>query len=128
MGRPFKIKDGTITNNNGKRVIVHRNKWWWGNTTSFIEGHGYGQVEVQFDDSWNYICYIRGLIVFTPHRKKGLGSKLLDLAIDEARHRGMKFVKLDANKDEKWLVEWYERRGFYRVSFDEHEYTMIKVL
>lgn len=111
-----------------RKFVLHRNKWWWGHTTNIIEGNGYGEVEIQFDSSWINVAYIRGLSVFDSERKKGLGTKLMCNAICEAKSSGMKFVKLDVEKEKEWLVAWYERLGFTSTNEDEHTYSMIKVL
>ena len=108
--------------------VVHKNQWWWGRTHVIVQGNGLGLVEVQYDKAWISIAYIRGLEVLEPYRKSGIGTRLIQSAIDDAKENGMQFVKLAADKNNTWLVDWYERLGFFKISSDENEFEMIKIL
>ena len=108
--------------------VVHRNKWWWGDSVTFIDDNGLGEVEVQFDKSWIGTAYIRGLGVYETSRLRGLGRALLETALEEARQRGMKFAKLDVDRKIDWLVKWYERMGFIKSTENDNEFSMVKVL
>ena len=102
------------------------NTWWWGKTITLVSTDGYSTVELQFDDSLPNQAVIKGLMVFITRQREGYGTEMMNLCEHIAKKEGMKFLQLSANKEQDWLVGWYERLGFVIISKDEHEYTMIK--
>lgn len=107
------------------QVIYHDNNWYWGDTTTIITTDSLGMVELQYDNKYPSIAFIRGLSVHYSARKGGIGNALLDLCKKEAIKRGKKFLQLNVQKD-SWLVQWYERRGFTTIFEDDNEFTMWK--
>jgi len=55
---------------------------------------------------------VKRLCVDPAYQKRGLGSKLLRFAEEEARGRGFSRVRLDTAKPFRELVEWYARQGY----------------
>lgn len=109
--------------------IKHVNKWWWGTTINIVTTNGHAMVELQFDDNYPTIAFVKGLIVYAPFRRNGLGTALLNECHEIARNKGYSYLQLSANKNEIWLWEWYQRRfGFEVIMKDDHEYTMLKSL
>lgn len=58
---------------------------------------------------WNWL-YINGLWVDIKHRGKGIGTKILETAEQEARLRGCIGIHLDTHDFQN--VAFYERKGF----------------
>ncbi len=58
---------------------------------------------------------IGSLIVAPAHRRRGLGSALLDALLAKAAQRGLTAVEIMADTGEPWVRAWYERRGFLFV-------------
>ena len=110
------------------KIVEHFNKWWWGNTFTLIAGEGLGIVEVQLDDNYPSIAFVKGLSVLESERQKGLGKELLDQCVILALREQKQFLQLSVNKENNWLVRWYKRLGFITFMTDEHELTMLKVL
>ena len=108
--------------------VVHFNKWWWGSTATVIFGEGLGIVEIQFDDNYPSIAFIKGLSVLELHRRKGLGKELIDHCVSIALREKKQFLQLSVDKEQEWIVAWYQRLGFITILTDEHEFTMMKVL
>lgn len=59
-------------------------------------------------DSW-YIC---GVALYPEHRGKGLGTRLMNLASDQARQNGYKTLSLVAFAQNEGSVRLYKRLGF----------------
>ena len=110
------------------KIVEHLNKWWWGCTFTLIVGDGLGIVEVQFDDNYPSVAFIKGLSVIESERQKGLGKELIDQCVLIALREQKQFLQLSANKKKDWLVRWYKRLGFVIYMTDDNEITMLKVL
>lgn len=109
-----------------ENYIFHWNEWWWGRTVTLVSKGGYASVELQFDNSLPNMAVIKGLMVFTTRQRKGYGTEMLNICHEIARSEHITFLQLSANKEQQWLVDWYERFGFTIIAKDEHEVTMIK--
>ena len=108
--------------------IHHVNTWWWGKTITLVSKDGYSTVELQFDDNYPSIAFIKGLSVFSTHRKEGYGTEIMGCCEAVAKKEGYTFLQLSVNKEQDWLVEWYKHLGFVIIMKDEHEFTMLKTL
>lgn len=111
-----------------ENYIQHNNRWWWGKTITLIHKGGWASIEIQFDNNYPSVAFIKGLIVFEYKRKKRIGTDLLLLSEEIAKSYGKRFTQLSADINKEWLVKWYERNGYIISYKDEHEYTMIKDL
>lgn len=109
-------------------IVEHVNKWWWGKTINFVKNDGKAIVELQMDDNYPRVIFIKGLSVIELERRKGLGTELLALCERVARKECAKFLQLTADKEKEWLVEWYKKHGFVVFMHDEHEEVMVKAL
>ena len=105
---------------------IHENTWWWGKCISIIESCGNACVDIKFEENSHYCAYIEGLIVGTNVRRQGIGTELIVLCERLAYERGCSYIELLANKEQKWLVDWYKRLGFQVIYVYEHEYRMLK--
>lgn len=106
--------------------IQHVNTWFWGKTDTIVHKEGIATVELQLDDNYPAIAFVKGLLVYESNRKQGLGTEMLKLCEMIARGMGYKYLQLSADKTKDWLVAWYQKMGFEIICKDEHEYTMLK--
>lgn len=111
-----------------ENYTYHRDKWWWGETLVLVARDGLSTVEIQYDDNYPSIAFIKGLSVYQSVRQKGIGTELLKLCEEIAKDEGYKFTQLTANKEQDWLVEWYKSSGYQIIMKDKHEFTMLKAL
>jgi ribosomal protein S18 acetylase RimI-like enzyme len=58
------------------------------------------------------VCWLEDLIVAPSHRGGGLGSRLLQTAIEYARARGFARITLLTDKANAGALRFYERHGF----------------
>jgi len=52
------------------------------------------------------------LFVAKKFRKKGIGTKIMGLIINECRKIGIKNLSLLVDCKKSWLLKWYQRLGF----------------
>ena len=57
-------------------------------------------------------CQIEAVHVDAAWRNHGLGTKMMDWAIDAAKRRGCRRLQLTTNKNRKDAHRFYERLGF----------------
>ena len=81
------------------KIVEHFNKWWWGSTFTLIADQGHGIVEVQLDDNYPSIAFVKGLSVLESERRKGLGKKLLDQCVILALREQKQLLQLSVNKE-----------------------------
>jgi ribosomal protein S18 acetylase RimI-like enzyme len=60
--------------------------------------------------SWR--CLVEGVRIHARHRDKGLGSKLLQWAIEAARQKQCRIVQLTSDKQRPQALHFYESLGF----------------
>ena len=108
--------------------VVHINDWWWGKTFTIAHENGIGIVELQLDDSYPSVAFIKGLSVWPDNRHHGIGAELMSVCEKIAKHEGYKFLQLSVIHTGSWLPEWYRRLGFSVFMKDEHEFVMMKCI
>ena len=75
-----------------------------------VNGKVIGTVALKkIDDS---TVELKALYLDSEYRGKGLGSRLMDKAIDEAKTRGYKSIVLDSMSEYKDALRLYEKYGF----------------
>ncbi len=102
--------------------------WWWGKSVTLVVENSTATVEIQYESTSPAFAFIRGLVVSPEKRRKGIGTKLLNICIQKAHSEGKHFVQLSANKSQEWLVKWYQSQGFIISGVEDKEYVMIKVI
>jgi GNAT superfamily N-acetyltransferase len=109
-------------------VIYHDNEWFWGEDTTIVSIDGISMVSIQFDNSYPTVAFVRSLCVHSSRRKEGIGTTLLKLCDEVALKKGKKFLQLNVNKKQNWLIDFYKKNGYTTIYEDEHEFTMWKQL
>lgn len=93
------------------RIYEHQ---WTGWKTYYINASfGFCKVLVYRDEMFEKVAEIYDLIVYPEERGKGCGNYLLTTAIEIAMDNAANAVVLWPDC-EPWVLEWYERKGFYR--------------
>jgi len=59
-------------------------------------------------------CLVEAVHIAPAHRNKGLGTQMIDWAIEQARERGCGMVQLTSNKKRLDAHRFYERLGFLK--------------
>ena len=67
-------------------------------------------------------AYVLNVFTYPDHRKKGIATKLLEMAIEDAKYMEMPYIELAASESGKPL---YERLGFVRN--ENPKYTEMKL-
>jgi len=106
--------------------IVHENEWWWGKTLTLVHKEGLATVELQIDENYPSVAFIKGLSVFGLNRHQGLGKEMMAICEQLAEKEGKRFMQLSVTRMASWLPGWYKRLGYTIIQKDEHEYTMWK--
>lgn len=59
-------------------------------------------------------CLVEAVHISPAHRSKGLGTQMIQWAMEQARHRGCGMVQLTSNKKRLDAHRFYERLGFLK--------------
>ena len=62
------------------------------------------------------ICEMKRLFVNDEYREKGIGRKLVEIAIEEARSKKYKAMRLDTLKRLKDALKIYYKNGFHEIA------------
>ncbi len=68
-------------------------------------------------------AYITNIAVFNEFRKKGIGRKLLDSAINGAKSRNCEFITLEVRESNKNAIALYESENFEIAGLRKNFYT-----
>lgn len=61
------------------------------------------------------VCRIRWFSVHPDHQRRGIGGKLMEYLINEARKLGLKKMKIVTLKEAEWAVNFYLKWGYKEV-------------
>ncbi len=109
-------------------IEYHHNQWWWGESITMIYDICVCLVELQICNDMPNMAFIKALSVLPYYRQRGIGGYMLAACEELARHNDVPFLQLNVDRNEEWLVNWYQRRGFVVTGEDDHEYRMTKPL
>lgn len=73
------------------------------------------------------LCYLERLAVLPNNRKNGLGRKLVEHTIEEARALGMKKASIGIIAKQQGLMQWYQKIGFERGETKTFEHLPFSV-
>jgi ribosomal protein S18 acetylase RimI-like enzyme len=62
---------------------------------------------------------IEPLIVSKAYRRKGIGKKLIETAISEARNKGVKFLNIGPVARNTKAIKWLHKQGFTNLGYIE---------
>ena len=108
-------------------LIWHHNTWPWGKTARVITSHASGIVEMTFEDNSPGVCYISGLSVIPPKRRRGIATRLMLACENYCRENGI--FRLDLNSVmEDWVMEFYKKLGYVPIKEVDGFMQMYKLL
>lgn len=109
-------------------TVIHTNNWDKFTTETIIMDGGNGMVSIDYYEDQEGIGLIHDLSVVPAARRKGLGNRLLQSAIELARKRNCKTVELNYNNQSTpfWVCDWYGRQGFDEKEFGNHNALLAK--
>ena len=86
---------------------------------------GEGICSVSIDDNIKSCACIYNLNVEEKHRRKGYGNRLLEEAEKEAQRLGANVISL-AVKNNSFMFDWYQRKGYIPLFSDSEFVTLYK--
>jgi len=99
------------------------------NTISYLVYHnkqliGYLIGEMKHLEDGRLVFYISYVFVLKAYRSKGIGTQLINKIISDSKLKGIKFILLTCDSDDKRVFSYYLRIGFIEdpiyKSFDRH--------
>ena len=87
---------------------------------AYVDGHLAGQILVH--ENWNRFAIIWDIAVDPPFRRRGVGHRLIEQAIEWARERGLPGVMLETQSINVPACRLYERCGFVLGGLDGYLY------
>ncbi len=90
---------------------------------AYADGQLAGQILVH--ENWNRFAIIWDIAVDPPFRRRGVGQKLIERAIQWARERGLPGVMLETQSINAGACRLYKRCGFVLAGFDGYLYRGI---
>ncbi len=79
---------------------------------------GYGGMHCSHHE-----CYVDNIAVFGHHRKKGVGTAIVEELIREAQRRDAEFISLEVRPSNRAAVSLYTRLGFLEEGRRRNFYT-----
>ena len=76
-----------------------------------------------FVEAWNNRFRITNLLVFEGYRGRGIGTQLMNRAVQAAVDAGVRMVVLETQTCNRKAIEFYIRMGFNPVGFDLYCYS-----
>lgn len=78
-----------------------------------------GYIAIYANDNINKEGFITRIGVLPKYQEYGIGKRLLEKGINEAKKRGMKKIALEVLKSNKAAIKFYEKNKFEVVDFYE---------
>lgn len=108
-------------------TILHENRWHWGKTIQVVSCYGEAIVEMSFSDDNAGVCYISGLSVTQPIRKKGVATKLMQFC--ESYCMSHHIFRIDLNSVlEQFVMDFYHKLGYEDIKESDGFMMMYKLL
>ena len=90
---------------------------------AFEDGQLVGFVEGSIEE-WNKRYRISNICVFeTENRHAGIGKKLMETILQEARQSGARMVILETQTCNEKAIAFYKKNGFEIIGFDLYSYS-----
>ena len=82
---------------------------------SHREEKGYAQADWGLDIAPEQLIVVHTLVVHPQHLSRGVGRRLMEFAIAQAKAQRMRAVRLDVNQRNVPAIRLYERLGFAHI-------------
>lgn len=82
---------------------------------------GYGGVQTVLDEG-----YVTNIAVLEPHRRFGVGKKIVARLIDHAKEKGLSFLSLEVRESNAPAINLYKSFGFIEQGVRRNFYTLPK--
>ncbi len=90
---------------------------------AFENGHLLGYVEGTIE-RWNNRYRISNICIFNDERRhRGIGTKLMNKILNEAKQSGARMVVLETQTCNEKAISFYKKNGFDIIGFDLFAYT-----
>ena len=86
------------------------------------KGEQIGWIQIGYE-KWNNRMRVWELLVKKEHRKKGIGTQLMQHAIKLAKERGARMLVLETQSCNTKAIEFYLKRGYEFIGFDTTAYS-----
>ena len=109
------------------KLIWHHNTWPWGKTVRIIKSDGGAIVEMSFEDNNPGVCYLSGLSVIEPLRRRGIATHLMLACESYCREQGI--FRIDLNSVlTSWVQDFYKKCGYTPIKEESGFMQMYKIL
>ena len=109
------------------KFIWHHNTWPWGKTVRIIKSDGSATVEMSFDDNNPGVCFLSGLSVIAPQRKKGIAKQLMLACESYCKEQGIFRIDLSSVLTD-WVIDFYEKCGYTKLKEENGFMQMYKII
>lgn len=109
------------------KLIWHHNTWTWGKTVRIIKSDGSAIVEMSFVDSNPGVCFLSGLSVIEPERKKGIAKHLMFACESYCREQGIFRIDLNSVLTD-WVQDFYRKCGYTPIKEEDGVMQMYKLI
>lgn len=109
------------------KLIYHHNEWPWGKTIRILTEDGSGIVEMSFETNNPGVCFISGLSVIEPMRRKGIARCLMLACESYCQQQGIFRIDLSSVLTD-WIQEFYKGLGYIAINESDGCIQMYKLL
>jgi len=109
------------------KFIWHHNSWPWGKTVRIIKSDGSATIEMSFEDNQPVVCYISGLSVIEPQRKKGIATELMFACESFCREHNIFRIDLSSVLID-WVQNFYKKCGYVPIKEENGFMQMYKMI
>lgn len=85
------------------------------------DGNVCGFIDVT-ESEWNQVAYINNFAIAPAYRRKGLGTRLMQTALDWARKQKLRVAMLDTSTKDYPAICFYQKHGFVFCGFNDQLY------
>jgi len=89
---------------------------------AYIKEKLVGYLEVNHE-KWNNRMRITNILVFDKYRREGIGTALMEKAIETSRNHGCRAIVLETQSCNYPAISFYKKMGFRIIGFDLEAYS-----
>lgn len=109
------------------KFIWHHNFWPWGRTVRIIKSDGSATVEMSFENNNPGVCFLSGLSVIEPQRRKGIATHLMCACESYCRENNIFRIDLNSVLTD-WVQDFYKKCGYLPIKEENDFMQMYKIL